>query len=469
MVFDKRKKIFIILSGMITLSLMVSYFSYIVFMKVNKKFHSVVTQNFASLENLDSRTKNLETLFQAQMALINAHKAENSLARDLIIDNFEKLNAKVDSQTMTKMSIEKLAGTKSSIDKLTDINADVNKSVANLRIEMANALMTEKVEQLIKNLTTDEEKVIAIATWISSHIGNVASKNPRLADIESNTNANAYDFFLSRRALCAGRAELFVEMLNAINIRAQRYNFYNYPEYGSSHACAQAFYNGGWHFFDVTYAGYFKKKNKILAIDEIIKEAKNNSHLKYLVVLPSSIDCWGTIEAGKVDNYKRMAVNFTREALVNAKSHGFLGDTISLETVITPNKFQKNKYEIGFTKGSYFELEKDAVKDGLSAYIGVIGTKHDNFFHQWSFQKLEHKSYTMKFHVYNRTAQNLKFWAKAENATIIKGDHYNNEDVWEITFKPISDNAKIIVGYDNYNHNSNNHGLFLDKIEIEAQ
>jgi hypothetical protein len=147
---------------------------------------------------------------------------------------------------------------------------------------------------------SDEAKAVAIAAWVAAHSSNEpAGPDAPVPPI---------------RGLCGQRAGAFVELARRAGLRAARLDF---ARFGSSaHSAAQAWYDGGWHYFDVTYAGYFRVGGRILAFEEI--QADPAAALAGMVVLPGGgLDRWsdGTV----VDNAQRMRQAYTPEAIATAE------------------------------------------------------------------------------------------------------------------------------------------------------
>jgi hypothetical protein len=188
-----------------------------------------------------------------------------------------------------------------------------------------HALLAEKVERIVRDKNTTEEKVIALAQWVSSNISN----NEEFGN-------NVYTWFSNRSGLCGMRAVLFVEMLKYINVRGEVYNICKFPARENAHSCAQVYYDGQWHFFDVTYAGYFKMNDKILSFDEMVSASKKQDILEHLVVFEKNLDrsrslstrSYHTlpssefVKATNVNNLERMKYVYARENLMNAKEYG---------------------------------------------------------------------------------------------------------------------------------------------------
>ena len=196
------------------------------------------------------------------------------------------------------------------------------------------AFIAEKVEALTKDKNSNEEKVIAIAKWVSANISNRQNVADKFSDWTSTDMfkgnhfiSPVYMYFATRTGLCGARSMIFTEMLKNINIVSKRYNICCFPTKEDAHSCVQVYYDKSWHFFDVTYAGYFKKHGKILSFEEIIEAVKNTEdHLKYLVVFPNGYDHYygDNIMEQKVDNQERMRRVYSKKVLEKTTDYGYI-------------------------------------------------------------------------------------------------------------------------------------------------
>jgi hypothetical protein len=309
---------------------------------------------------------------------------------------------------------------------------------------LLKAQMAEKVENIVKGLTRDEDKVIAVAQWVS---GNVSSK--------VQYGNNVYTWFAGRTGLCGVRAALFVEMLSFLNIPAHIYNMYNFPAPGTGHSCAQAYYDDSWHFFDVTYAGYFKKEKHILSFDELIEEAKIGDPLEHLVLLEPTIDRYGMVagfEVGaKAKNSERMRLTFFKDALLNSKSHGALRLTNkNLYIEIDGKKIPEGFYNLGLTGGTYLDVEKDAAEKKLSQSMGLMSYYFDKISFVWDFKNLDVGcTYSIKYFIYDHSYGDIRFWAEGQNMELTQGRQYEpGSKIWEIKFVAKSPTASLTIDHD---------------------
>ena len=190
--------------------------------------------------------------------------------------------------------------------------------------------MAEKVESIVKDKITTEEKVIAIAKWVSSNTPN---------NLELGTNV--YTYFGGRNGLCAMRTQVFVDILKYINVYSSFYNICEFPTCNEAHSTAQVYYDNEWHFFDVTYAGYFRMNGNILSFEEIVEISKKEDALKYLITFDETLDRYRSIRESslhllsreeitkttKVDNKKRMHQVYARDNLLKVSDYRFFDNT----------------------------------------------------------------------------------------------------------------------------------------------
>jgi len=146
----------------------------------------------------------------------------------------------------------------------------------------------------------DERKALAIAAWVAAN----ATNEPAAPDAP----------VPPIRGLCGQRAGAFVELARLAGLRAARLDFSRFGD--SAHSAALVWYDGDWHYFDVTYAGYFRRDGRILSFAEI--QGDPAAALAGMVVLPGSgLDRWS--DGTPVDNGQRMRQAYTPEAIATAQ------------------------------------------------------------------------------------------------------------------------------------------------------
>ena len=269
------------------------------------------------------------TIILLQNYNIKKHLKKLQISTQLITQNLSDIHLQNDN---TKKHLEELQISTHSDITISGIKKQyiqVQKLLKNIDLNSQALLknaMAEKVESITKNKGTTEEKVIAIAQWISSHIAN-----------NNEFGSNVYTWFADRNGLCGMRSSVFVEMLKYINVYSAVYNICEFPTCNHAHSTAQVYYNNEWHFFDVTYAGYFKKEGKILSFEEIIELSKKEDALKYLITFEETMDyCRPTqvpslhllsrdeiTKIPKINNQIRMHQVYARDHLLNAVDYRF--------------------------------------------------------------------------------------------------------------------------------------------------
>lgn len=144
-----------------------------------------------------------------------------------------------------------------------------------------------------------EEKSIALSEWI---VRNSTNYHPI-------KNVHGLPFF----GRCGYRATVFEALAHRAGMKVARVAIENFAE--SGHTAVEVFYDDGWHFFDVTYAGYFRMDGKILSFAEI--QAHPRKAIGNVVVIEGSLDRWP--DGREVDNHDRMALNYTEANITNAR------------------------------------------------------------------------------------------------------------------------------------------------------
>jgi hypothetical protein len=334
---------------------------------------------------------------------------------------------------------------------------NLSNKIDDTRDDIMSSLLAEKTEEIIKDCTTDQQKCIKIAEWISSNISNGTQESGK----------DYLAWFSQRNGLCTARVKLFIEMTSIVNIESKMFNIYNFGHVGGGHSCVQAYYDNGWHYFDVTYAGYFVDNNKVMSWDEIVNSAKAIN--KHMVIFENTLDKYSTEE--KASNYDRMKIVYTPESILNAKTYGFIGnDSIKiLYSIIDCNGL--GEIILGSIDGDTGDVNADGVQKNISEQLGSsIGNAVDGFHVSWNFINCEPgKKYTLTYYLYKASKYDLEFWAKSEGANIVSGNTYSSINVkdksldkWAIEFIPDKETCSVAIGYDFKEPGL----LYVDKIEI---
>ena len=155
---------------------------------------------------------------------------------------------------------------------------------------------------------SDAEKAQALARWVVAH----ATNDPR-----RKTPGEP----LPLQGLCGARSALFVALARAAGLRAERVNLYDFPRPGAGHSCAQVFWNGGWHFFDVTYAGVFTRDGEVLSLEAI--RADPAGAVSGMTVFEGGLD--RDAEGRPVDNRGRMREVWTAGTIRRVGATGVPG------------------------------------------------------------------------------------------------------------------------------------------------
>ncbi len=156
------------------------------------------------------------------------------------------------------------------------------------------------VAPLLDPALSEEQRAIAIAAWVAGNSTNEpAARDAPVPPI---------------RGLCGQRASAFVELARRAGLQAVRLDFSRFG--ASAHSAALVSYDGGWHYFDVTYAGYFRTGGRILSFAEI--QADPAAALAGMVVLPGGgLDRWS--DGSAVDNRRRMLQAYTVDTITTAR------------------------------------------------------------------------------------------------------------------------------------------------------
>lgn len=149
------------------------------------------------------------------------------------------------------------------------------------------------VAQELRPGMSDADKAIVIARWVAAN----------------NTNQPT-----ERHGphLCGHRSTIFELLAKRADLQVSRLAIGNFA--GSGHTAVEVWYDGAWHFLDVTYAGYFERDGRILSFQEI--QASPEQAIAGMVVFDGTRDLWP--DGRPVDNRERMALNYTAENIRSA-------------------------------------------------------------------------------------------------------------------------------------------------------
>jgi hypothetical protein len=325
-------------------------------------------------------------------------------------------------------------------------------------------LISQQAFKLTTGLNTDREKAMALATWIAANWRN-ASTDPIIHN--SHKSKSNLAKFINPTGACGTRTKIFNDMAKAVGLKSQRYSIYNFGGVGRGHTATQVFYDNKWHFFDVTYSGYFEKSGKILSFDEIVN--LGDDALNYLVAFDSFGDVYGrNLHSSQwkfVDNAKRMARIYNYKNLLKASSRGFVGKPIpvTLQFAMSPGDF------LGSLDNSSRDVLEQGIKKQKSEQINLMGFSSVPFFQKITLENLElDKTYRYEFNIVrSKIKKKWNFNASSKNCKITKGNtfSYNSKNVsqWVIEINPLSKTCSI-----NIDHNIliRNNILVIDRISF---
>lgn len=438
---------------------------------------------FISLLMIFIFTKGIKKIYgfvidQRQM-MVALKSGQNDFQKHLNQLQIELNNIKSNTELHLVLTQNKIDSNSDKLNQLILEQQQQNKDFANFSLTQKNSkneiiklMLRQKVEQLVAGLKTDQEKTVSIANWVSLNIVSLPG------------SADPNEVFTSRIGQCQSRVLLFTEMIKMINLGVRTFNFWNFPTVASNHAAAQVFYDGKWHFFELTFAGYFKKNQQILSFDEILAEAKKGDHLKYLVVQPAVLDKFidqNTLEPLYLrDNLKEITALYSKQNLLALKSYGFQGeDIIPLYINFDQKQFKQGKYIMKFGNEDKSLLSSTSTSTSsssssalLSTGLDILGSGYENFIYHWHFNDLQPgKTYSLKYKIKHASADHLKFKAEAKSAKIIEGEEFNNDKIWEIKFVPVTTKPIISILYDHrlYHYKHNRQFLVLEEIEINEE
>jgi hypothetical protein len=244
--------------------------------------------------------------------------------------------------------------------------------------------MANKVEELTYGIQTDQDKCIAIASWVCENISSRQGKLLTLPEFD-----NEYTWYAERTGLCGARSKLFVKMLEFLNIPAQTIDMYDFPDARIGHVAAQAWYEGKWHFFDVTWwGGYFLNGSDIMNFEKILENPKRA--LENMVVFPNGLDRYSDSDSKdeafpeKISNEQRMAICYNLDSLTNFSSYVAINgrDVVEFYPKVDLSGVP---YKWGEIDGTVEDVRAEALETGASQFIAFGLGEHFPIKANWQF------------------------------------------------------------------------------------
>lgn len=336
--------------------------------------------------------------------------------------------------------------------EVSSLRKSVSSEFRKLRGDLFALELAAIVDRETEGIHGPRERALRLGRWIAGHISNV--------DVQG---GDALTALCNRRGFCGTRSSLFVRMMSLENIPARRFNMYDFPTAGSSHACAQAYWDGQWHFFDVTYAGVFMKDGDVASWEEIVGDPV--SALENMVVFRETRDTSKNqrsafLPVSRVDNERRMSSFYNMESLTHPLlTWGFRSEPKVLKAPIDLSTTEL-PVTLGTRDGASNDLRRDAMAAGITGYIHLaFGSSFDNFHLEWTIRHLEPGRYELSTLFFDASEAGMHFRAEAEGAEILNdtGDFVSSDAVvrgqpvwWKILFEPQApgNEAKITIRHD---------------------
>lgn len=334
--------------------------------------------------------------------------------------------------------------------------------VENVRREVLGAMLAEKVERITAGVKDDQERCLRVARWVAANINNRSNRD------------NTWSAFADRAGYCSMRAQLFCRMLAYLSIDARVFSMYNFGGPGGGHSCAQAYYHGAWHFFDVTYAGVFMKNGVVLSWDQIMADPEDA--VRHLVVFSETLDRHGNADEElstrrRADNRSRMAEVYTVATLKAAKTYGFWR---RLPVKVLQARVDCAKLARPLVIGGQGRRQttSQGIKLGLSEYLGYSLLIDQDYFHiRWNFVNCPPgRPLVVRYRLGRVRGDGLAYWARAEGGEVVEGarreiglwDRWLGGE-WRVVLMPRGSQCSLTLGYDFRGFGT---GVEVDGIEI---
>jgi hypothetical protein len=270
--------------------------------------------------------------------------------------------------------------------------------------------------------------------------------------------------------LCSDRSYLFKYLGERAGLTVSIFNMYNFGGVGGGHTCVQVYYNGDWHFYDVTYAGMFVSNGEVLSFTEM--RADPQSALLGMVVFEPAGDIRDYYSNGSpVDNGERMEDVYTVDALTSAISTSFLGsgNVVPLEVHFDLSLVPIN---LGDADGASYNILSDGIDQGISECMDVmLGRVWDNFEPRIELKNaVSDQEYALRFYAAHSTEIGLIYQVSEEGAVnleVASGEEFvtpsYTDFVWEIVFRPRGPTASFRI----YTNCAEGQGLIINCVTLE--
>ncbi|MCB2189090.1 MAG: transglutaminase-like domain-containing protein [Deltaproteobacteria bacterium] len=344
-----------------------------------------------------------------------------------------------------------------------------------LRADIIDGMIADKVETITNGLQNDQEMAIAVARWIAANLTNS----------QLSIGRDVYSYFVERSAYCGGKSRLFVKMLGVNYIHAKVFRMFNAAPNGTSHVCAQAWYNGKWHFFDCTYAGYFLRNGDVLSWDEIIN-LPESARWQALVVMDTNLRFYTGPElepevriVDSVDMMHRAYAQSVIDKLKHNQSYGFFRSPVAKNFVVEVNESALDKPLIlGKVNQSYQDVNEQGKTLLLSDLLGEsIGTIADKIRTIWTLYNCKPGDVLgLQYQLYQPRKKTVTLQASGSGAEILEGQKFFIEEgrfpskdaVWRIKARVnAAGTCKIIVESDAPADVST--GALVDQIKLSRE
>ncbi len=371
---------------------------------------------------------------EASQAELNTN-TENEEAGDA--DDMDVVDGDLNAKDYTQ-NVENFSPAKVDLEKWKRLNKRDGKEER----KIYKRLVAQQSAELVRGLTTDREKAIALAKWIAGNWRN-PSKDPV---VHASHNSSSYlAKFLNRTGACGTRTGIYISLAKAVGLKVKPYSIYNFGKVGSGHTAAQVFWDGKWHYMDVTYSGYFEKDGDILSFDEVV--SLGASATDYLVPFESFGDVYGRnhpISKWRlVDNSERMKRVYAPEMLASANSRGFVGDAapVTLKFAMKPGD------SLGTVDGNGKDVFKQERKHNKSEQLERMGFTSVPFFQEIHLQKLQPgQTYRYQIDFFgSKLKKGDLFEANSKNCTLKAGQKFDGVGSWVIEVQVNSDHCTLDI------------------------
>jgi len=340
---------------------------------------------------------------------------------------------------------------------------EIEKNGFESTMSLREGLFNDMVDRVTEKAETDRERAIAVARYICAHVRN---DGPNPDNDSSHDPVNITDTLTAweyRQGVCGWRSRIMIRALTRLNIKAEIFNIYDY-DFG--HSCVLAHYDGGDHFFDPTYGGYFTGDDgHVLSWNEIMADPVKA--VEGMKVFPKTLDTYG--QGDRAANAQRMRDVYVPALIAGVRNAGVRNSRVFVLPVTLDLGLTEGPLVLGKANASETDMREIDVMDKTRCwYLNVLGRSNESFAYAFKLAGVKGaKPVTLDLRFCRQGFGDAQFLADSSTGRIIsgeKGPYCRSARDWRIVYQPVENAENVItVRLSSYEKRS---GAFLDNLVV---